>query len=261
MRKGVDMRVLGIFLLGVLVVTVPIGCALLAAHLDIRPPWAYVLIGVVPLMLALAYANSLVGVLSGRSGPVRKVLAACVVMLLAVGLVGGLQVLGMAVYAMSGRPSVAQQKAFCLSKVKNLTLAVLDYADEHEGRLPAAETWCDDLLPYIRGEEAFLCPAAPDLQCAYAFNAALSGVRAESIPDLVNVVLIFESDGGWNAAGGMELLAEEPRHLGGENYGFVDGHAAWIGRRLADADEEGERVYERVPAKDGIRWDVPLPAE
>jgi hypothetical protein len=50
---------------------------------------------------------------------------------------------------------------------------------------------------------------------------------------------IFESDVGWNAHGGRELLPEKPRHLvgghlGGDNYGFLEGSARWVKRGAAE---------------------------
>ena len=41
-------------------------------------------------------------------------------------------------------------------------------------------------------------------------------------------MLIFETDGGWNVAGGRELLPARPRHSGAYVIGFVDGHAEMV---------------------------------
>ena len=132
-------------------------------------------------------------------------------------------------------------------------MAALAYAQQHDGRLPQGETWCDELRAYTKGEDVFTCPEVPDLRCGYAYNAALSGVDAESIPDPMQTVVIYESDAGWNAAGGPELLPAEARHLGGENYGFADGHVAWMDRSRTRPGEEG--------TESGVRWEVALPTE
>jgi hypothetical protein len=135
----------------------------------------------------------------------------------------------------------SQRKAVCLSNVKSLALAVQMYLDDNDLAFPPASRWCESLTPYVDGPEVFLCPEAPGLSCAYAYNSALDGVEADSLSDRVRTVAIFESDGGWNASGGPKLLAEEARHLGGDDYGFADGHAAWWSRQRAMLEEGGLR--------------------
>jgi len=107
------------------------------------------------------------------------------------------------------------------------------YVDDYGHTFPIANTWCDGLYPYIQQRIAswepedmdaeirgmLICPAVPGLVCGYAFNAALSGAAYGAIEDpKEDTVVLFESDWGWNAAGGPELLPDEPRHLGGDNY-------------------------------------------
>jgi prepilin-type processing-associated H-X9-DG protein len=41
-------------------------------------------------------------------------------------------------------------------------------------------------------------------------------------------VLIFETEGGWNLAGGRELLPAKPRHANAYTVGFADGHAEMV---------------------------------
>ena len=70
----------------------------------------------------------------------------------------------------------------------------------------------------------FKCPAADSTsRCDYAFNSKLGGMDVSKVNP--QTVMIFESDGGWNANGGSELLPAKARHLR-KFYvvAFVDGH-------------------------------------
>ena len=132
----------------------------------------------------------------------------------------------------------------CLPNVKNLSLAVQMYLADHDGVFPPAAQWSDTLLEYVKNEDEYRCPQAGELRCAYAHNAALSMAMYDAVAHATETVVIFESDQGWNAAGGRELLPDEPRHSGGDNYGFADGHAKWVGRE------------EAMSGQAGLRWEV-----
>jgi hypothetical protein len=116
------------------------------------------------------------------------------------------------------------------------------------GALPPAHRWCDALAdygPYRPGDSFVVCEERTDLECGYAFNSALSGVSLDDVQDPMHVVLLFESDRGWNAAGGASLLPTEPRHGGGDNYGMV---AAFSPSRWADRSAV-------IDGTAGILWD------
>ncbi len=130
----------------------------------------------------------------------------------------------------------------CLSNVKNITMAVQMYVSDYGDVFPPAAGWCDTLLEYVRNEDVYRCPEAEGLSCAYAYNAALGQAMEADLAHPAHTVVILESDLGWNATGGGALLPAEPRHLGGDNFGFADGHVQWLGR---------EKVMEGEP---GMRW-------
>jgi hypothetical protein len=122
-------------------------------------------------------------------------------------------------------------KAVCLSNVKNISLALQMYMADNNDRLPAADNWCGDFEDYVRNYDVFVCPVADYLDCAYAYNSDLSGADLASFADPMSTVAFFESDLGWNASGlPQDILAPEPRHLDGDNYGYLDGHATWVPR-------------------------------
>ena len=115
----------------------------------------------------------------------------------------------------------------CLENVLRLTDAADAYARDHGGRLPPAREWCDRLRPYLKDAKAFVCPATRNQRCSYAFNARLSEAPRASIKESVVVIFFFESDRGWNSAGGPELLPAQPRH----SFGRVDAFALGNGRQ------------------------------
>ena len=121
------------------------------------------------------------------------------------------------------------RKGGCISNLRQLTMAVLIYADDGDGRLPNAATWMDDIRPYIKAEALYHCPTDEQHQYGYAFNSELSGVNLKDIEDAANTVLLFESTSGrWNAADPVTSLPDPPRHGDGNNFAYADGHATFI---------------------------------
>lgn len=114
--------------------------------------------------------------------------------------------------------AVAKQRAQtinCVSNEKVLAMAVLTYADHHTNQFPAAATWCDAIKVYTSGSErVFKCPAVTGpSRCDYGFNAALDGMDESKVNP--QTVMLFESDGGWNANGGSESMVTPARHENG----------------------------------------------
>jgi type II secretory pathway pseudopilin PulG len=110
--------------------------------------------------------------------------------------------------------AAAKQKAQainCVNNEKQLAIAMRMYASDNKDQLPPAATWCDAIKVNVGSERIFKCVAAnSSSRCDYAFNAKLGGMEeAKVAPD---TVMIFESDGGWNANGGPELMIGKPRH-------------------------------------------------
>jgi hypothetical protein len=140
----------------------------------------------------------------------------------------------------SARESPAEE--VCLANVYHLARAMRAYMEDNDERLPLAQKWCDQLGAYVESPKSFVCPQAWRLRCGYAYNTCLSGRRSASVVVPENTVAIFESDRGWNAHGGAELLPKAPRHYHhGDVYGFADGRARWRSRRPAPSAQAGER--------------------
>ncbi len=90
----------------------------------------------------------------------------------------------------------------CGFKLKQLHTALQQYAKEDpNGQYPAPEKWCDVVMEKTNlNANAFRCPRDYKGPCSYALNP---GVRFDSAGD---VVLLFETDPGWNQHRQQELL-------------------------------------------------------
>ncbi len=133
------------------------------------------------------------------------------------------------VYPVFLRARSSARKAVCLSNMKNLTLAAMMYEIDY-GHFPSADRWTHELADYMKNETVLHCPEDMSGSAAsYAINAAVAGKPYAAIADPERVVLFYETDrGGANPSGGPQDVVAVPRHLGGNNYGFVDGRAVWL---------------------------------
>lgn len=108
----------------------------------------------------------------------------------------------------------------CVNNQKQIALAVVMYAGDNGDAFPSSTNWCDLILNDVGTQRIFLCPGdTAQLQSGYAYNSKLSGLS--NVPP--NVVMIFESDSGWNASGGKELMITTPRHSNRYVIGLADG--------------------------------------
>ena len=111
----------------------------------------------------------------------------------------------------------------CLFNEKQLAIAVRIYTAQHNNHFPPAATWCDAIKTEVKSDQVFKCPGGGQRsnRCDYAYNARLDGIDLARVNP--NTVLVFESDGDWNTAGGPELLLRKARHGGTINIVFADG--------------------------------------
>jgi hypothetical protein len=158
----------------------------------------------------------------------------------------------------------AKRKGACIQNQAALARALQLYLSEWDDEFPAPNSWCDELFPYIRESSRtakggpFSCPAAANREGSYALSSALSGVKASAIVEHDAsqrgwTVAVFESDAGWNAAGGSELLPDQPRHFTGDCYIAVDGHATWVPRK---GPPDGP--WAKEPSFDHVIWEPVL---
>lgn len=126
------------------------------------------------------------------------------------------------------------------TRLAGLGKAMWIYAGENDGKFPTPDKWCDLLLEgdyvvadwFVRprlilyrpivGGHMLVWPPGKRGRCDYAMNP-----NCESISSPPEMVLLFESKGGWNQFGGPELLAPENHEGRGCNILFNDGHVSF----------------------------------
>jgi prepilin-type processing-associated H-X9-DG protein len=112
--------------------------------------------------------------------------------------------------------------------LEQLARVILQYAQDHDEKLPDADRWVDEIMPYVKSQAFFRDPSAPEQEWSYAFNRALSGVRRGDIKGPAATVLVFESTAGVkNAADTGDSVPVPGRYDGGTDYAFADGHVMW----------------------------------
>jgi len=109
----------------------------------------------------------------------------------------------------------------CVNNLKQLGLAVRIWSSDNGDKYPAATNWCDGIINEAGSPKIYVCPSVPAFRSGYAFNAKLSGLEEGQVDP--STVMIFESDAGWNASGGKELMIASPRHNNRFNVCLADG--------------------------------------
>ncbi len=111
----------------------------------------------------------------------------------------------------------------CGTNLYGLGIAMRLYSEQFEKFYPPADKWCDMLIKYCEVSlEQFKCPSNKKSNCSYAFN---SRCEPNSPPDMV---LLFESIGGWNGYGGQDLVQLRHQRQKGCNILFNDGHGEFV---------------------------------
>jgi len=201
-----------------------------------------------------------------------------------------ISVLGTGLLVLGSRMHSRATVITCESGVHYFMSAIQMYESDY-GRYPGKDNWSDALRSYFGGNgrdsspayRYWVCPEARRGKFSYAYNSALDSRAAESLTrdDLASVIVIFESDRGWNAHGGKELLPDFPRHfrrpgdvefdpdfarhfrvpssdrlkLGfGDVYGFADGHCEWIARRKPPGEVRWDTKWPKEPDDPSVRW-------
>jgi len=127
------------------------------------------------------------------------------------------------------------RQVLCRANLLQLGVAIQIYSDDYSGKYPTADKWCDLLLQCTDvTEKIFVCKSAGEGRCHYAINP-----NAE-LSSPADMVLLFETKGGWNQFGGPELLTLENHKGKGCNILFNDGHVEFV---------KPEKLR-------GLRWDV-----
>ena len=117
----------------------------------------------------------------------------------------------------------------CAANLQALGKWMIIYSGDYDEKYPRTEKWCDLLTEYMKTtednrviEKCFICPANKKGRCHYAMNPNIS---PHSQPGLV---LLFETEGGWNRTVGPEILTTENHHGKGCNVLFNDSHVEFV---------------------------------
>jgi len=123
-------------------------------------------------------------------------------------------------------------KVKCLSNLRQVALGMFVYAETNKGVYvyPDPNRWCDLLIEQAQVPVKILvCPGGSKPAGRYALNPSAE----PNGPD--DMVLLFETEQGWNKYGGPELLTLENHKGEGCNVVFNDGHVEFV-----EADRIGE---------------------
>lgn len=109
----------------------------------------------------------------------------------------------------------------CRVNLRQIGNSMYIYASDYDNQYPTAERWCDLLVKYSEASpKSFICPSsgAKEGESNYAFNKNLIGKKCIEVPP--DVVVLFETKGGWNQFGGPELMNFDNHELKGCNVLF-----------------------------------------
>jgi len=178
--------------------------------------------GLVLGIVALVKINRSGGRLSGQGLAIAGICVSGFMLLFSVPMMAALMLPALA------RAKQKAQTINCVNNLKQLGLAVRVYAVDHNDQLPPATTWCDAIQSNVGSPKVFECPAEPGRRCAYAFNASLNAKKEGEINP--QTVLLYESDAGWNGAGGAGELKPHKHSSRTVNVAFADGSVRQVAR-------------------------------
>ena len=121
----------------------------------------------------------------------------------------------------------------CGTNILQLNSALRMYTSDYDGRYPTEDKWCDLLVEYPDVDKSlFICKGAQTKGGQEKCHFALNPNCEPNSPN--DVVLLFDTKGGWNQFGGPELLTTENHKGKGCNILFNDGHVEFIRKEELD---------------------------
>jgi prepilin-type N-terminal cleavage/methylation domain-containing protein/prepilin-type processing-associated H-X9-DG protein len=146
------------------------------------------------------------------------------------------------------------RQASCLSNVKQLMVAVLQYVQDYDEQLPLTPDpgsmgylwWDNSIQPYLKNTQMLMCPSDRTRPVGYGFNYRHTrvdgwggGISIGQLPAPADNYMLMDgySDCVYCVFCWPTVANEGPygrnwyignRHNGGSNVGFCDGHAKWL---------------------------------
>ena len=115
-------------------------------------------------------------------------------------------------------------KIACNNNMRHLSKAIILQLETNNSPFND-EAWCDSIKEEISFENTFKCHKDKTGPCSYAMNENIPADANELSPDLV---LLFESDLGWNQVGGPDDVVTDRHGKPGANIAFADGHVEFV---------------------------------
>jgi prepilin-type processing-associated H-X9-DG protein len=174
------------------------------------------------LEIAMIYAPPETGLPPRRKNNTATIVIAVLGGCLAFGLVG-VMVLAAILFPVFAQAREAARKAGCMSDAKQLSTAMLMYAQDHDERLPPAASWQTGLGIYLRSSAGTSCPSRPGVIGPYAFNSKHALRSLAKIPSPAAAPQLFESSAGMLNASDPLTSFTTP-HIRAGIVSYADGH-------------------------------------
>jgi hypothetical protein len=118
-------------------------------------------------------------------------------------------------------------RVMCENNMKSLGVAMIAYANDNKGLYPTSSQWCDLLTEKENVDSKKFKCAGDDSQwrSSYAININIESLGSSAPEDMV---LLFETRGGWNQCGGAEIMSTNNHKEEGCNILFNDGTVEFI---------------------------------
>jgi len=82
------------------------------------------------------------------------------------------------------------------------------YSEDFDGQYPDANSWCDILIEYDETFKEWHLLQCPKVPCAWTYGECTYAINPNAEPNSPgDVVLMFETEVGWNKSGGKEIAA------------------------------------------------------
>jgi prepilin-type processing-associated H-X9-DG protein len=177
-----------------------------------------------PITAACMIGSALV---AARPGPGRLFgLLALIAGLAYAGLEGApIYSAGKAVWSLLQKPPEATKVEAGKNCPENLTAlynAAMNYADGHDGKLPPADKWMDELKANVKDEQ-LRCPAVLG-GYGYSMNPEVGGKSLVAVADKSKTPLFYDStDTAVDAHASVDSVPKPGRHGGQNNIIYLDG--------------------------------------
>jgi len=147
----------------------------------------------------------------------------------------------------------SKRRIACANNLKQIALGLKQYSADNNDRFPpvALNTtrissarpfgWADAIQPYIKSFQVYQCRAEPTATSGsptqvgytdYWYNMNCAGQKEKSFTFISMTVItgdgaIGGGDARYSVTSEPKTTDETSRHLGGNNFAFVDGHVKW----------------------------------